>query len=359
MPIMEAAGIEPAWEYDRFMRREPRARRSLFWTAWAGLASVVLAAACGASHAQDAPLTARLDGILNRLTQGQRAGAVAFVQMRDEVWHGASGSRTAGQRVYAGDRFGIESVTKTFVAAVALQLVGEGRLSLDDTVERWLPRRLRNGSRITIRELLNHTSGLAPAMPTEFPPMRTQQSLLFPPGTSESYANLNYVVLGAIIEKVTGRRLDREVRNRIFQPLRLTGTSYGPTQGSSDAAPPAWLGAPEVRPGLVTGDVGIVSTAADLATFYSALIGGKILPKAELAAMKRTVGTGIDPRAGLGMFRSSLPCGAAWGHGGNDNGYSDQVLASPDGSTVVVVAENMLNETATSEAAAAMFCTAR
>src|SRR5262249_36952375 len=82
----------------------------------------------------------------------------------------------------------------------------------------------------------------------------------------------------------------------------------------------------------VTGDVGIVSTTHDLAAFFSALLGGEVVRRPELAAMEQTVGTGTDPRAGLGVFRSALPCGTAWGHGGNDNGYSDQVLASPGGS---------------------------
>lgn len=304
------------------------------------------------------PPPARINRILQRLTQVQRSGAVALLETRGGEWRGAAGRAAGGKPAAVGDRFGIESVTKTFVAAVVLQLVGEGRLSLDDTVERWLPRGVRDGRRITIRELLNHTSGLAQGMPTEFQPLREQPPLLFRPGSSESYANFNYAVLGAIIEKVTHVRLDRVVGDRVFEPLHLTATSFGPTH-ESGAAPPAWLGAPEIRAVPVTGDVGVVSTTTDLATFYSALLGGKLVPKAELAAMERTVGAGTDPQAGLGVFRSSLPCGIAWGHGGNDSGYSDQVFASPDGSTIVVVAQNTMNETATSEAAAAIFCAAR
>lgn len=341
------------------MRTEPRARRSLFWSVSGALATLAATSACGASHGGSAvPPPARLNRILQTLTQVQRSGAVALLETRGGEWRGAAGRAAGGKPAAVGDRFGIESVTKTFVAAVVLQLVDEGRLSLADTIDRWLPRRVRDGRRITIRELLNHTSGLAQGMPTEFQPQHEQPPLLFRPGSSESYANFNYAVLGAIIEQVTHRHLDRVVGDRVFEPLHLTATSFGPTHASG-AAPPAWLGVPEVRAVPVTGDVGIVSTTADLATFYSALLGGKLVPRAELAAMERTVGTRTDPQAGLGVFRSSLPCGIAWGHGGNDSGYSDQVFASPDASTVVVVAQNTLNETATSAAAAAIFCAAR
>jgi D-alanyl-D-alanine carboxypeptidase len=281
------------------------------------------------------------------------------VQTRGSVWRGASGYELVARRpAQRNDRFGIESVTKTFVAAVVLQLVGEGRLSLDESVERWLPGGVREGRRITIRELLNHTSGLASGMPTLFEPLSAQPPLLFRPGTSEAYANVNYVVLGAVVEKVTGRRLDRVVRDQIFRPLGLDDTSYGPTRVSRPLRERSWLGEPEVRTVPVTGDVGIVSTTADVAAFYSALLGGKVLSQAELSAMERTVATGTGTRAGLGLFRSSLPCGSAWGHGGNDDGYSDQVLVSDDGSKVVVVAQNALDEAATTAAAAAMYCAA-
>src|SRR5262249_11172879 len=286
----------------------------------------------------------------------ERSGAIALVRTRAGLWRGASGSAADGRPADARDRFGIESVTKTFVGAVALQLVREKRLSLDDTVERWLPRRGRDGNRIPIRELMNHTSGIASGMPTEFPSLREQSQPLFPPGMSESYANLNYAVLGAIVEKAAGRRLDRLVRDRILQPLQLRSTGYGPSHISADGRRRPWLGAPEARPLPVTGDVGIVSTADDLAAFFSALLRGEVVRQPELAALERTVGTGTDPRAGLGIFRWALPCGAAWGHGGNDNGYSDQVFASRDGSKVVVVAANTLDETATAAVAQRMFC---
>src|SRR6266545_3049800 len=113
------------------------------------------------------------------------------------------------------------SCSTTVAANVVLQLVGEGRLSLDDTVEHWLPGRLREGRRITIRQLLNHTSGLPQDVSFALAPPKAQRPLLFRPGTAHSYSNLNYVVLGLIVEKVTGIRLDRVLRDRIFRPLGL------------------------------------------------------------------------------------------------------------------------------------------
>jgi D-alanyl-D-alanine carboxypeptidase len=342
------------------MLTERGAVRSLFRTLAVAVVAAAIAASCGTSRVQDhSARRAKLSSILSALASGQQSGTIAFVETPSARWHGAAGHALDGRPADAHDRFGIESVTKTFVAAVALQLVGEKRLSLDDKVEKWLPGRVRDGNRITIRELMNHTSGLASGMPTEFPPLRDQPRPLFRPGTSESYANLNYAVLGAIVEKASGQRLDRAVNDRILRPLHLTNTGYGPSGVAADHKPSEWLGSPESRPLPVTGDVGIVSTTDDLASFFAALLGGAVVPRPELQAMERTVGTATAPRPGLGLFRTSLPCGSAWGHGGNDNGYSDQVLASSDGSEVVVVAEDALDETAASSAAAALFCAAK
>jgi D-alanyl-D-alanine carboxypeptidase len=123
--------------------------------------------------------TARLASILHGLANGQRAAAIALAQCRAASGWGASRSAPDGRRADARDRFGIESVTKTFVSALALQLAGERQLSFDDTVQQWLPGRVRDGDRITIRELMNHTSGLARGMPTEFPRCVSNHDLSF------------------------------------------------------------------------------------------------------------------------------------------------------------------------------------
>jgi D-alanyl-D-alanine carboxypeptidase len=142
----------------------------------------------------------------------------------------------------ANDRFRIGSVTKTYVATVALQLVAERRLTLMDTVARWLPGLVPNGEHITIRELLNHSSGipefdqdprvLKPYLSGHLAYHWTPRALVkiavshrarFAPGTRYSYSNTNYLLVGMVIEAVTGESLSRELEQRLFRPLHLAG----------------------------------------------------------------------------------------------------------------------------------------
>ena len=138
-------------------------------------------------------------------------------------------------------------MTKTYTAAVVLQLVAEGKLRLSDSIERWVPGLVPNGGKITIRQLLNHTSGLAefdtdprylkPYLsgdfgyywaPRKLVQMGVSHAPLFPPGVTKQthYANTNYVLLGLAAEPATGNSIGAELRNRIFRPLHLDGTSY-------------------------------------------------------------------------------------------------------------------------------------
>lgn len=322
---------------------------------------VVVAVGCGGSGNESARARSLerpdLQRMLRALTQKERSGAIALVETDEGIWRGASGYAERKRRAESEDRFRIASTTKTFVATVVLQLVGEGRLSLDDSVERRLPSRVREGRRITVRQLLNHTSGLSEDASFALAPRNAQPSLLFRPGTAHSYSNVNYVVLGLIVERVTGRRLDQVVRDRLFRPLGLEQTSYG--RAASTALidrMPAWLGIPEESRGPVNGAGGIVSTAADLASFFRALLGGELLRDDLLGEMTQTVDTGTEFRAGLGLFRADLPCGSPWGHGGDDLVYSNQVFASRDGSTIVVVAQNTTGWPSVEATAEEIYC---
>jgi D-alanyl-D-alanine carboxypeptidase len=168
---------------------------------------------------------------------------------------------------------------------------------------------------------------------------------------------MNYVVLGLIVEKVTGRRLNQVVRDRIFRPLRLEDTSYGTAALLPHPNPiPAWLGAPEEFSGPVSGDGGIVSTTGDLARFFRSLLGGKLLPPNLLSEMTRTIDADSEFRAGLGLFQADLSCGSAWGHGGDEPAYSNQVLAARDGSRIVIVAQNTLGWPSAKATAEEMYC---
>ena len=150
-----------------------------------------------------------------------------------------------------GDRFRIASHTKTYVATVVLQLVSEGKLRLDDTVEQWLPGLVPNGDEITIRQLLNMTSGLfdyeqdprvfAPYIngdlgyhwsPLELVQIAVSHEPLFEPGATQSYSNTGYILAGLIIEAATGNTLRGELSHRIFRPLDLRATSFPTSPGS-------------------------------------------------------------------------------------------------------------------------------
>jgi D-alanyl-D-alanine carboxypeptidase len=281
---------------------------------------------------------------LRKLASDGSSGAVAIVVTDAGTWRGAAGWADAStkRRARTSDRFAIESTTKTFVATVVLQLAGERRLALDDTLQQWLPGLFPARPRITIRQLLNHSSGLLSDVGfSEAPLVRAKrvaaQGVLFEPGTSSAYSNSDFVVLGLIVEKVTGRPLDQVVTNRIIRRLHLRSTSYG-TAHAQRMTP--WLGSVENFGRPVSGDGGIISTVEDVATFFRALLGGKLLPRQQLAEMTRTIATDDpDHRFGLGIFRYRLPCGFAWGHGGLFS-YQVDVEVARDGSKAVVWAAN-------------------
>jgi D-alanyl-D-alanine carboxypeptidase len=164
--------------------------------------------------ADPAALQRQLDGVL----ETGAPGVVALVRSGQQTWQGASGLGDLGAKrpARAGDRFRIGSVTKSFVATVALQLVGEDKLGLDDHLARWLPGLVPNGDHITVRQLLNHTSGLydysddLPEPPGSFQPrelvaIATRHRPLFAPGKRFSYSNTNYILAGLVIERAGGR----------------------------------------------------------------------------------------------------------------------------------------------------------
>src|SRR6266545_7981672 len=196
--------------------------------------AVIAASGCDRTEVspseRDRPETSNLERALRAL--GTKKGSVALVRTDAGIERGAFGEAEPGRPADPHDRFHIQSTTKTFVATVVLQLVGERRLSLQDTVGDVLPGVLRAVRPITVRQLLNHSSGLVGD--SIGPPV-------FHPGTRHYYSNANYILLGQIVEEVTGRPLERVVLDRIFRPLDLGDTSYGTAAvGSPDEGP--WLG---------------------------------------------------------------------------------------------------------------------
>ncbi|MDA2811518.1 serine hydrolase [Nocardiopsis sp. RSe5-2] len=309
-------------------------------------------------------------------------GLLAAAHTGREVLTARCGSadRASDTPIAHDSSFRMGSTGKTFTAVVVLQLVGEGRLSLDDTVEDRLPGVVRgngnDGTRITVRRLLQQTSGLAeyiydvPIWSTKdfqehrydsytseelvAMAMRHEPKWLPEPGDQRwSYTNTNYVLAGMIIEKVTGNRRAEEVRDRIIRPLGLDGTfAPGDDPRLPDPHPRGYTEFPDSAEPVETTEVNptpfdaagdLITTAPDLMRFWQALLGGGLLAPAQLAAMKQTVPAAewdsVWPgaRYGLGIGRFPSSCGAYWGHAGNTPGHTAHSGFTEDGSRGMVL----------------------
>ncbi|MEV4141304.1 serine hydrolase domain-containing protein [Dactylosporangium sp. NPDC049742] len=347
----------------------------------AGTSAVLAVGAAPAAVADNG--ASRADAVQQRLDHLVRddgfPGALASVRGADgrvrEYTAGVGDLRT-GRPMPRNGHVRIGSNTKTFTAVVVLQLAGEGRIDLDATVERYLPGVVRgngnDGSRITVRQLLQQTSGLpdyddvlftrpedlAGLAHAYFEPRRLVDAALtrppqFAPGNQWQYSNTNYVLAGLVVEEVTRRPIGEEITRRIIEPLRLRDTSW-PGVGEQRLPEPhphgyvatapgaAWVDVTAMDPSLGWSAGQLISTPADLRTFFSALLDGRLLKPAQQAAMLRTVAApGFEPTGdwqyGLGIARHPLPCGGdGWGHGGDIQGFETRNLATTDGRSVVV-----------------------
>ncbi|MEU8319502.1 serine hydrolase domain-containing protein [Nonomuraea sp. NPDC048881] len=327
---------------------------------------------------------ARLQRVLDRAVAGGMPGAMAEVRDGHRSWFGTAGvaDTDTGLKRRRQEYFRAGSTTKTFVAVVVLKLVAEGRLSLDDTVDKWLPGVVKgnghDGSKITIRQLLNQTSGIFPYtsdadlateewstafLKARFHSYRPEQLVKtamrnppsFAPGKGWGYSNTNFTLAGMIIKKVTGRSYAEEIDRRIIRPLGLRKT-YLPGEGTKLREPHArhyvkfLVGEDTTTPYDLTdmnpswaGSVGsIVSTMGDLHTFYRAVLSGRLLPPALQKEMFTTVSTKgvpwIDNTAyGLGIFSQKLSCGVTvWGNGGRIHGSWTYAMGTRDGRHMVV-----------------------
>ncbi|QES45675.1 peptidase [Streptomyces venezuelae] len=295
------------------------------------------------------------------------------------TWNGTSGvgDLTTGRPRGPRDHYRIGSVTKTFVATVLLQLAGEGELDLDDTVDHWLPGLVRgnghDGRHITVRQLLNHTSGIYdyyadPDFATSFrlrdgffehryDTWRPEQLVAVAmrheptsaePGKTWHYSDTNYILAGMILEKATGHSYAHEVRKRIIKPLKLRETSvprtgpHMPRPSSraysklSDAATGPSYDVTEFNPSAAWTSGGMISDSADLNRFHEALLGGELLPERQLNEMKTTVAMSEEypaaARYGLGIAERRLSCGrTVWGHHGGILGSTTESVATEDG----------------------------
>jgi len=313
---------------------------------------------------------AGLQRAARQLVDDGQPGVIIMTRRGQQVSHVVAGlaDEASGQLMRPQDRVHIGSITKTFTATVVLQLAAEGRLSLNDSVQEWLPGvitgRGYHPAQITIRQLLQHTSGLRDY--TADPLFQTPQGLartwrpeqlvgaalrLGPPVHGWLYSNTNYILLGMIIQKVTGHSPVTEIGRRILAPLGLHDTSF-PLTSKQIPLPYAhgYYGRIDVtnlvNPSVAWTAGAMISTVDDVARFYRALVTGQLLPLAQQRELLDTIpvhdpGELFAEHYGLGIYRIQLPCGTAWGHdGGYPGGFKTYTYTSPDGSRQAVMVYN-------------------
>ncbi|MGW2039416.1 serine hydrolase domain-containing protein [Streptomyces virginiae] len=388
---------------DRPLRR---LRRAASVTAVAAALLAGLAPAAGAAgpeapaarapsagrHLDRAALQAGLDAVRDAGVYG------VFSAARDgrERFDGASGTAdlTTGRPVRADLRHRVGSVTKTFTAVAVLQQNAKGRVDLDRPVGDYVPDLLpgERGRKVTVRMLLNHTSGIEDYIADAFPSLRQGSTTSlddhrfrtirpteligygvarpqrFEPGTDWSYSNTNYILLGEILRKVTGQDPERLIAKDVIRRAGLRDTYFPGTDPYIRGAharmyesfyglidPPRDYSVYNMTWGGTAG--ALVSTPQDLNTFYRALLTGDLLPQRQLDQMRTAYDvkdeTGaVVLRYGLGIFSLDTPCGPAWGHDGGVWGAGTIALSSPDGTRQFALGHNLtkyqrLNEAGT------------
>ena len=332
--------------------------------------SSTLPPATAAAASFDPALAAKLQTAIDRMVKVLHYPALsaAVILPNGTSWSGAAGKAdvASGTPATPDTAFAIASITKTFVAALVLELVQDGVLSLDDPIATWLPQLAGDprfaANRVTVRQLLDHTSGIADCMEAwseaalKDPTRRwTPDAVIafvgdptFAPGTRWAYSNTNYILAGIIIERASGATVASSLRRRILDPLELAGTVLqqqeqptGPiAHGYSESFAGGTLGKPvdlSDGSGFMPNAAGasgtwtaggIASTAPDLARWASYLYGGHVLDPASLASMLdfgRNAGLPGGGAYGLGAMTSLTDNVAAVGHAGGVPGFQGQM----------------------------------
>ncbi len=341
---------------------------------------VLTVAACGTAGSVPRPTgcqtaSCRLTDAVNTLvgTDGGPPGVIVVVR------HGTSSTTVTagvadlatGTPPDATDAMRMASVAKAYSGATALALVGQGRLSLDDTVGKWLPTLPATWSAITLRQLLDHTSripdfskqkafgqALTASLQQPPPPVDLLASvedlpLLPPKGNDYSYSNSDNIIVALMVQAATGQPYESVLEADVLGPLGLTHTSL-PTDS---ALPSPFIHGYDIEPpvedvsnlfaaGWTWSSGGVVATPADASAFIRGYVAGKLFHGATRAAQLHFIAGNSEPpgpgtnAAGLGLFRYTTSCGTVYGHTGNTAGYTQFVASTADGSRSVTVSVN-------------------
>ena len=355
-------------------------RRSVVWRVLAvpvaaaiALGAVGGAASAAPSKGEAESLKSRAQGLVD---DGYPAALAAVSDAKGESAGVAvgKGNLETGQAPPMDGEVRIGSNTKTFVAVVVMQMVQEGRVGLDEPIETYLPGLIRgegiDGSKITVRQLLQHTSGLpehtdyyfssnAAALESiqHYIPARDlldvalSKPAAFEPGTQWSYSNTNYIVLGMLIERVSQRPVGEQIDQRIIKRLGLSHT-YFPGNGEKKIRGSHPQGyhingegvledVTEMDASLPWAAGAMVSTPSELNTFFQAVLDGRLLTQTSIDEMKNgavDASSHLGPGTvyGLGLIGTSLSCGGtSWGHGGTIHGYQTDNAVGPDGTAAI------------------------
>ena len=351
-------------------------RRSVVWRVLAVpvAAAIALGAAGGAASA--APSKGEAESLKSRAQGLVEAGyPAALAAVTDSKGESAGvavgkGNLETGQAPPMDGEVRVGSNTKTFVAVVVMQLVQEGKVGLDEPIETYLPGLIKgegiDGSKITVRQLLQHTSGLPEytdtipgsgdifqvkdhyAQPRDLLDAALGKPAAFEPETQWKYTNTNYIVLGMLIERVSQRPVGEQIDERIVKKLGLSHT-YFPAPGEEKirgthpqgyhlSAGGKLEDITEMDPFWAWAAGAMISTPSELNTFFQAVFDGRLLTQSSIDEMKKGVDTDkAGVVYGLGLIGRSLSCGGtAWGHGGDIAGYHTRGGVGPDGTAVTV-----------------------
>ena len=311
-------------------------------------------------------LQASLGAALDKMLQHVPAASVAVAIPGEGPWSATRGlaRKEPPQPVTTAQPFQVASTAKTLTAAVVLQLVEERKLKLGDTVERWFPD-APNAALITIEQLLRHTSGLVSfnALPTfgtayrtpaEIIALGTAQKPQFCPGTSWSYTNTGYAMLGVIVEKVEGAPLADVLAKRLIRPLSLTHTVMRKPGVELPVATGHAAGRPVDAPDQYATPYAagaLASTAGDMVRFWHALLAGQVLPEAAVHRMFTGMPAMLGPYAGsnsfygMGVQLYDVPDGPGLmlGHSGGIEGFTSVVAYVPADDVYIAVSFNEKN----------------
>ncbi|GII83966.1 hydrolase [Sphaerisporangium siamense] len=359
----------------------------LTWTATTGTATAQPVSARTVSTGTVSTGTAldrqALARTLDAVVEAGMYGTYSSVRDGRERWQGAAGVADVRTKrpVTPGMLHRVGSISKTFTAVAVLQQVARGRVDLDAPIGRYLPDLVPGprGQAVTVRMLLNHTSGIGDYIAGAFPSLtrgstesvddnrfrtvRPEELVRFgleapatgEPGKDWSYSNTNYVIAGLLLEKVTGTDAATYITRDVIRKAGLKNTLFPRTPfipGPHSKMYESYYGLIDPPRDYSVYDSSwystagaVVSTMSDLNTFYRTLLGGHLLGQRELAEMLRTVPVTDGDETfhyGLGIYAQDLPCGRFWGHDGAVIGAGTFSLSSPDGARQLSLGINLM-----------------